>query len=257
MRREAWLVRSSVASASRLQPRLRLYCFPYSGGNAVAFIPWQRELAADIELCAVQLPGRGARFAEPALTCFDELICTLAQVVQARQAQSPLPFVFYGHSLGSLMAFELAHYLRDQSLPLPQQLLLSGCNPPPLPGKARRLHELSDAELIERLRSYNGTPAEILDNPEMMALLLPTIRADFALGADYQDNYRPAAPLPIPFKLLAGRNDPHVNAAQLRGWQQHTSSDYQEHWFEGGHFFINESRRQVLDCLAGALLEKA
>lgn len=260
MRSEEWLIcpaATAARTASRLQPRLRLYCFPYSGGNAVAFIPWQRELAPDIELCAVQLPGRGARFGEPPCTSFKALIRTLGEVLQAQQARAPLPFAFYGHSLGALIAFELARHCRRHELPLPEHLFVSGCNAPPLREKSKRLHELPDDQLIEKLRDYNGTPREILDNREFMQLLLPAVRADFALGADY--HYEDEPPLPIPLSALSGRQDSHVRDADdgLGGWRRQTAAAYREHWFEGGHFFINESRRQVLDCLAGVLLEAA
>ncbi|MBV2235475.1 MAG: alpha/beta fold hydrolase [Sterolibacterium sp.] len=253
---EAWLIRSSAVSGTHPPPRLRLYCFPYSGGNAVAFVPWQRELAPAIELCAVQLPGRGARYAEPVYTAFNDLIAALTAVVQQCQAQSPLPFAFYGHSLGALMAFELACHHHAHGLPLPGQLLLSGCNPPPLPTPMPCLHQLPDDELIQRLRSYEGTPEEILGNRELMALLLPTIRADFALGADYQRRYDVRRPtLPMPLSVLAGRSDPHVTVERLREWQRTTHGRYQEHWFDGGHFFIQKARQQVLACLKKTLLD--
>lgn len=232
--------------------RLRLYCFPYSGGNAAAFVPWQREIDPAIELCAVQLPGRGARFREPPCTSFGALMEALGDVLEAQQVE---PFAFYGHSLGALIAFELARHCRRRELPLPAHLIVSGCNAPPLREKSRRLHELPDDQLIERLRDYNGTPREILDNRELMHLLLPTVRADFALGADY--HYEDEPPLDIPLTALSGRQDAHVRDDGLRGWQRQTCAAYREHWFEGGHFFINEVRPQVLDCLAGVLLDAA
>lgn len=241
-----WLVSAPGAQA---QARLRLYCFPYSGGNAVSFIPWQRDIDARIEICAVQLPARGARFREPPCTSFRGLIETLAEVVGQQQVEL---FAFYGHSLGALLAFELTRHLRDHALPLPQHLIVSGCNAPPLREKSKRLHELPDEELIVRLRDYNGTPAEILENRELMGLLLPAIRADFALGADY--HYQSAAPLPIPLSALSGRCDSHVTVADIQRWQGETAAAYQEHWFDGDHFFINTERRAVLDCITGLLL---
>ncbi len=162
------------------------------------------------------------------------------------------PFAFYGHSLGSLIAFELARHCRRHKLPMPVHLIVSGCNAPPLRGKSKRLHELPDDQLIEKLRDYNGTPREILDNRDLMRLLLPAVRADFALGADY--HYEAEAPLPIPLTALSGKNDKHVEAGDLRAWQKETSVAYREHWFDGDHFFINEARQLVLDCLATELL---
>lgn len=231
--------------------QLRLYCFPYSGGNAVSFVPWQREIHPAIEVCAVQLPGRGARMREAPLSSFTCLIEQLAQVIDE---QGVAPFAFFGHSLGSLMAFELTRYLRRHGRPLPQKLIVSGCNAPPLRKPAtRRLHELPDDELIERLRDYNGTPHEVLEHRELMRLLLPTIRADFALGADY--HYADEAPLPVPLSVCCGRSDPHVGVDELQAWQKQTSAAFRLHWFEGDHFYINAERRALLDCLTAELLE--
>ncbi len=247
MQSTPWLIRPPGGPR-----RLRLYCFPYSGGNAAAFVPWQREIDPAIEVCAVQLPGRGARFREPPYTSFQALIQALGEMLRTQNEAGAGPFAFYGHSLGSLIAFELARHCRRHKLPMPVHLIVSGCNAPPLRGKSKRLHELPDDQLIEKLRDYNGTPREILDNRDLMRLLLPAVRADFALGADY--HYEAEAPLPIPLTALSGKNDKHVEAGDLRAWQKETSVAYREHWFDGDHFFINEARQLVLDCLATELL---
>lgn len=245
-----WLI-CPADSQVKVTRQLRLYCFPYSGGNATAFVPWQREIDPAIELCVVQLPGRGSRFGEPPCTSFSALIEHLGDTLRARQAQSPLPFAFFGHSLGSLMAFELARYCRRQAWAMPEHLIVSGCKAPPLPVKSRLLHELPDHELIEKLRDYNGTPREILDNAEFMRLLLPVIRADFALGADY--HYETAAPLAIPLTTFAGQQDRHASPHDMQEWQRHGCAAYQSHIFRGDHFFINEEKRSVLDRLSTVL----
>lgn len=249
MKPTPWLIRPSGGPR-----RLRLYCFPYSGGNAAAFVPWQREIDPAIELCAVQLPGRGARFRETPYTSFKTLIQALGEMLRTQHTQGTQhaePFAFYGHSLGSLIAFELVRHCRQHGLPMPAHLIVSGCNAPPLREKSKRLHELPDEQLIEKLRDYNGTPREILDNRDLMRLLLPVVRADFALGADY--HYETEAPLPIPLTVLSGRDDKHVEVEGLRAWEKETAADFREHWFDGDHFFINEARQQVLECLTTEL----
>lgn len=245
-----WLI-CPADSQVKVTRQLRLYCFPYSGGNATVFVPWQREIDPTIELCAVQLPGRGSRFRESPCTSFRTLIHTLGDVLCARQRQHPLPFAFFGHSLGALVAFELARYCRDQGWDMPEHLIVSGCRAPPLREKSRRLHELPDAQLIEKLRDYNGTPSEILDNQEFMRLLLPVVRADFALGADY--HYETAAPLAIPVTTFAGQQDHHASPHDMQEWQRHACAAYQSHIFRGDHFFINEEKRSVLDRLSTIL----
>ena len=244
-----WLIRQ--ADPAR---RLRLFCFPYSGGNAVSFASWQRELDPAIEVCAVQLPGRGARFREKPCTSFAALVEALADVIrQQDEDEDRLPFVFFGHSLGSLVAFELARHCRRHGLPMPAHLFASGCNSPPFKSKnrARRLHELPDDELIDALRDFNGTPQEILENRELMGLVLPAIRGDFALGADY--HYQPEAPLDIPITVLTGREDKHVQADGLEGWKHETTRECRLHCFDGDHFFIGAERDAVLECLSAEM----
>lgn len=240
-----WLIRQ--ASAAR---RLRLFCFPYSGGNAVSFSPWQRELDPAIEVCAVQLPGRGARFREKPYTSFPALIEALAELIKH---QDRLPFVFFGHSLGALVMFELARHCRQHGLPMPEHMFASGCNSPSFRSKtrSRRLHELEDDALIDALKDFNGTPQEVLENRELMNLVLPVIRADFALGADY--HYQPGSPLDIPITVLTGKLDKHVQQEGLEGWQKETTQDFRIHCFEGDHFFINSERSAVLDGLSAEL----
>lgn len=244
MLRSPWLV---CQPASR--PRLRLYCFPYAGGSAASFAGWQRQLDPAIEVCAVQLPGRGVRFLETPERAFAPLV---AGLVTAICAQGALPFSFFGHSMGALLAFEVARALQQQGAAMPQCLMVSGCAAPQYRGAARRWHLLSDADLVAALKDYNGTPPEVLANAELMALLLPMIRADFAAVDGYR--YRAAAPLALPLTVLAGRIDERVSERQVEGWQEETTDRCQVHWFEGDHFFINSERDAVLACVQDALL---
>lgn len=244
-----WLVCLADAAEKR---RVRLYCFPYSGGNAAAFVPWQREIDPAIELCAVQLPGRGARFRESPCTSFKALIHALGDALLERQRQAPLPYAFFGHSLGALIAFELARHTHRQGLAMPAHLIVSACNAPPLKEKPVKLHELPDEQLIEKLREYNGTPHEVLAHGELMRLLLPVVRADFALGADYL--YEEEVPLSVPLTSFSGQADPHAPPVAMREWQRHSVGDYRAHVFRGDHFFINAERPQVFAALAATLL---
>lgn len=246
MQPTSWLIRQGSP-----ERRLRLFCFPYSGGNAVSFAPWQRELDPAIEVCAVQFPGRGARFRDKPYVSFAALIEALGELI--REQADGLPFAFFGHSLGALVAFELTRFCRDRNLTMPVHLFASGCNAPPFRSKTRerRLHELEDDELIEALKDFNGTPQEILDNRELMGLVLPAIRADFALGGDYK--YRSAPPLDIPLSVLTGLQDKHVQPEGLAGWKDETTREFRLHEFAGDHFFIHAQRGAVLECLGAEL----
>lgn len=242
----SWILRQSGGKR-----RQHLYCFSYAGGNAASFIPWQAGLGSDIEVCAVQLPGRGARLDEPLQQSFSSLIMTLAHVIGR---QSTLPYAFFGHSLGGLVAFELARYCQHHSLAMPNHLFVSGCDAPQHRSSFKRLHELGDDALLDALKDYNGTSLEALGNRELMALVLPAIRGDFALMSDYQ--YRPSPPMTLPITVLAGRGDKHVDSTTIWAWQKETVDACRINWFDGDHFFINSNRAAVLECLKSELVKR-
>lgn len=243
MQWQPWLVRSPGTNA-----RLRLFCFAYAGGSAFVYTPWRAALNPAIDLCAVQLPGRGARIAEAPIASMPELLKALAPAIAQHH---DLPFAFFGHSVGALIAFELARYLRLHGVAGPQRLFLSGCQAPQFRSASRGLNRLSDDAFIEALRDYNGTPAEVLENRELMELMLPTIRADFALAEDYA--YRAGPQLPMPISIYAGTAEDNRAPHQIEGWRRETAAACDVTWFEGGHFFINTQRAAVVAQLNAEL----
>lgn len=245
MKTSPWLIGAPLATR-----KLRLYCFSYAGGSAHAYSAWQAALGPEIEVCAVQLPGRGARMAEAAHTSMQELVVSLAEVMTK---QDRTPFAFFGHSMGALVALELARFCARHSLAMPQRLIASGASAPQHRKPSRNLHTLPDNELIDALRDYDGSPPEVLEHRELMELLLPMIRADFELVEKYV--YRPGRPLDLPLTVLVGDADGHVTQESAPQWQKETSGPCQLHYFRGGHFFINSERAAVLSCLKLALLE--
>lgn len=242
-----WILRHPLRA-----PRLRLYCFSYAGGNGAAYLPWQAGLGGDIEVCAIQLPGRGARMGEVPYSSMESLVRALVQVTGAPDG---VPFAFFGHSLGAMVAFELARRLQSLHAPLPSHLIVSGCAAPRHRKPPRQLHLLPADELIETLREYNGTPHEILAHRELMDLLLPTIRADFALVETYR--YTPGPLLTLPLTVLAGRSDDAAGPALGAQWQQETQGPCRIAWFDGDHFFINGARAEVLAAIRSALAPEA
>jgi surfactin synthase thioesterase subunit len=233
----AWIVRRRPAPAARL----RLYCFAYAGGSAASFAEWHSALPAEIDVCALQLPGRGARYGEPAMTSMPELVDALGRALAPMDS---VPCVFFGHSLGALVAFELARHWASRGVGELRGLIVSGARAPSMRGDStRKLHLLNDAGLIAALGEYKGTPPELLAHAELMALVLPTIRADFALSEGYV--YR-ESPLAIPVAAFSGRDDEFITGEQVDGWRFETRGTCDIHWFEGDHFFINPLREAVL-----------
>ncbi|NET84374.1 MAG: thioesterase [Moorea sp. SIO1F2] len=217
--------------------RLRLFCFPYAGGAASSFRTWPDPLAPHIEVCPVELPGRGKRMREPLVTSLLPLIETL---VPALLPYLDIPFAFFGHSLGTLISFELARQLRRQEAPSPRHLFISGRRAPQVPARKPPLHNLPKSELIEALRKYNGTPEAVLANQELMELFLPILRADFGINETY--TYTSESPLNCPISVFGGLQDTDANSDELAAWRDQTSSTFTVHMFPGGHFFINNNK---------------
>lgn len=229
--------------------RLQLFCFPFAGGSAGSFMPWLAALAPDIQVCAIQLPGRGARFGEAPLSDLDTLIAQLGQVIADH---GDLPYAFFGHSLGGLLAYELSHRCVQLGLERPRHLFVSASIAPRhRTAEGPRYDLMTDAQLLAKLRDYEGTPPDVLANAELMELLLPAIRADFTLLQHYRYRARPR--LDVPLTVLAGRDDAHVVPALLDDWQQETTGAFRLHWFDGGHFFLAPQQDKVLDLVLGKL----
>lgn len=239
LRTNAWFISGSAPAA-----RLRLYCFPYAGGNAAVYQHWQATLAPHIEVCAIQLPGRAGRFRDPPYYFLAHLIKVLAAEISRNPS---LPFAFFGHSVGALVAFELARHLQRAGLPNARWLFASGRSAPRQTRPSEGLHRLSDAALLDVLKDYDGTPPEVLAHRELMQLVLPTLRADFSLSETY--TYQAAPPLDIPISVFAGRQDEHGTDERAYDWQAETLAACRISWFDGGHFFINTQTGAVLRSL--------
>ncbi|HET6211036.1 MAG TPA: GSCFA domain-containing protein [Jatrophihabitans sp.] len=230
----------------------RLFYFPYAGGNAAAVLPWQDELGSAVELQVAALPGRGTRLFETPLHDLAELVDQLAAGVADRTDR---PYAFFGYSVGALVAFEVARELRRRGLPGPMCLWVAGAEGPQTRSLKQRLHDMQEAELIAALRDYGGTPTEVLDDPELTELLLPGIRADFALSERYA--YRPEPPLDLPIEVLRGSHDPYVQAELAAGWARESTRPVRERCFAGDHFFVEPHREEIIDLVRATMTELA
>ena len=229
-------------------PRLRLFCFPFAGGTAQVFREWPKNLPPDIEVCAVQLPGRGARLREKSFRRMEPMVEALTEALQDRMDR---PFAFFGHSLGALIAFTLTQKLRLENLPGPQLLFLSGRRAPQLPSK-ESLRLLSDSQFIAALNArYGGIPEAVLREPELLALFLPVLRADFEVLETWA--HTPGEPLEIPIAAFGGLSDQVATRADIEQWKEHTTSSFSCHLFTGGHFFFQSAQTELFNLLARAL----
>ena len=233
-----------------LQPRqnasisFRLFCFPHSGAGVSNFSPWAKYLPHYVDLCCIQLPGRERRIKEPLIDHLTPIIDYLIPELLPYLVQ---PFAFLGHSLGALISFELARQLYRHENLQPLHLFVSGREAPQIPPSLPLLHQLSDLELVEEIRRFNGTPETILQEPELIKLFLAILRADLAVNEKYE--YLPAFPLNIPITAFGGKFDHKVSLESLSAWQSQTCSSFNLHMFSGGHFFFKDQPSQFFQTL--------
>jgi medium-chain acyl-[acyl-carrier-protein] hydrolase len=224
--------------------RVRLFCFPYAGGSAAWFRSWRDELRPAIDLCPVQIPGRGNRFAEPPLRRCPALCEMLAAELRP---WLDVPFAFFGHSMGALVAFELARHLRRHARVGPMHLFLSGAPGPrrPLPS---RLHCLPEPALIAELSRLNGTPPEILAQRQFMSIVIPFIRADLELYETHV--YSSEDLLDCPISAFAGVDDALARREDVAAWRHETRGAFTLRMFEGDHFFLHRARAPLLRAIS-------
>lgn len=232
------------------QSSIRLFCFPYAGGSATIFRLWPEEISEKISVCAIELPGRGSRFSDPPVTQLTEVVSAVSNALKPLLDR---PYILFGHSLGALLAYEVARSLQQAGHAEPAHLVISGRNAPHVPVSVPPIHDLPEAEFIAAIRRYNGTPEAVLANPELLDLFLPVLRADFTILDTYQ--YRKMPQLNCPIRVYGGTADTHTKPEGLADWQQQTRGLFSQKQFSGDHFFLQSQQASLLSDL-NTLAEK-
>ena len=228
--------------------RIRLFCLPHAGGGASAFRLWAAGLPPYVQLCPILLPGRETRRSEAAFTD----LATLSDALAAQLGPwLDLPYAVFGHSMGSLLAFEWVRRIQRDKLPMPKWLFLSGRRAPDSPVDAQFLHPLPDHEFVQELtRIYQGIPLEILRDPELMEVFLPVLRADISVVESYR--FQSSEPLECPLTVFAGSQDSSVTWNELLAWKRQTSRRFAMQLVPGGHFYPPEP---LLESISAALAD--
>ena len=229
--------------------RLRLLCFPYAGGGVAVFRAWPEHLPADIEVWAIQLPARDGRMREPVP---EEVQALARAAAEGLAPRLEAPFACFGHSMGALLAFEFAREMRRRGKAGLTHLLVSARRAPQLARNETPLHTLPEQAFIEMLRRrYNGIPAAILAEPELLQLFLPMLRGDFKLIETYQ--YQDEAPLDCPITAFGGTQDDLALPDDLGAWQAQTHGAFDLQLFAGGHFYLQAQLPQLAAAITTAL----
>ena len=220
----------------------QLVCFPHAGGSAASYLALSARLSAVAQVLAVQYPGRQDRWHEPAVDDLDTLVeHVVASLVPARNGG---PLVLFGHSMGALVAYEVARRLGAA------RLYASAC-PAPSRGVEAAKGIRTDADLLADLSGLRGTDSELLTDPEMLELILPALRADYRAVRTYA--WRPGPEPGCPVRVLTGSRDTRTPREAVRDWKRHTSGECRFHEYEGGHFYLTEHTPRVADLVAADL----
>lgn len=228
---------------------VRLFYFPYAGGSAAACAHWQRQLPAWLQLCLVELPGRSWRFAEPFPRSLPDLAASLAAELRPYAA---VTCAVYGHSMGALLAYEVAKRLEAFPEVRLRKLLISGSAAPSRRKRADPpVSHYSDVDLVQLLVDMKGTAPQVLADADLMSLLLPRLRADYALCENYADDG--SVRLRVPVASLCGDQDIDAAEEDMLFWREVTRGSFTSHIFPGGHFFVLEHEEQLMATLAAEL----
>ena len=224
--------------------RIRLFCFHHSGGAASMYYPWIKGLSSNIELIAIQLPGREGRFTEPLTDNLTEILGILTEGFNSYQDK---PFFIFGHSLGGLLAYQFTKSLYQRYSFLPKKLIVSATKAPHLPFRMKHMSKLDGEALIEELKVYSGIDENILNDNELLQIFLPIIKSDFSISETYR--HKNSCPLSCDILALSGKDDKTVSEREAQAWSEYTSGKFKHLSFSGGHFFIKEHHEEILKLI--------
>ena len=230
--------------------KLRLFCFPYSGGGASSFYSWVNELPSDVEIIGIQMPGLESRLKEPPIKSVKLVVKTLENVIYPKLNK---PFAFFGHSFGAFISFELTRKLSKHYGLKPFHLFVSGIRAPQIPDSKPSIRHLEKSAFLKELnRRYGGITEEISKDPDLVQELLPGLRASIELYESYK--YVNGDPLDCPITAFGGLQDDTASQEDLEAWRQQTKCAFTLHMIPGDHFFIHFERKQFLRLLSNEII---
>jgi medium-chain acyl-[acyl-carrier-protein] hydrolase len=223
----------------------RLFCIPYAGGTSAIFKEWKKKIDKHVEIYPIELAGRGKRIYDPFYQTMEEAAEDIFNQVKPELNQ--YPYAIYGHSLGSMIAYQLAQKIRDEQQTEPIHLFLSGRGAPNYKDEEEDYHTLSDEEFKERIMNLGGTPKEFFEQPELLEVLLPMLKNDFRIAETFpiQEEVKP---FDYGITVCVGK-DEKLTADQVFGWKDHTKQVCTVHYFEGDHFFIHDEIDRIIKII--------
>jgi surfactin synthase thioesterase subunit len=234
-----------------MKKKFKLFCLPYAGGSSAVFNKWRQYLDKRIEMHAVELAGRGRRIYDPLYDSIEEAVDDVYNIVKGLLDETP--YAIFGHSMGGIIAYELAQKISTLKQPPPDHIFFSGRGAPHVPRNNNKMfHKMPEKEFKKEIIDLGGTPKEFFDHPELIDVLLPTLRSDFKIAETYEKS-KDIKPLNCDITVFIGKEE-DVKAEQMHGWKEHTNKICTIHYFEGEHFFINEKMEKIVKIINNQLL---
>jgi surfactin synthase thioesterase subunit len=229
---------------------MKLFCFPHAGASASAFSKWEKELDPRIELRPIELAGRGRRIHEPLYGSLSAVIDDI--LAQTQYELRTASYCLLGHSMGSLIAWELAQRIMNNGWPGPRHIFFSGRGAPHIVRDDEKLyHRMNEIEFKKNVIELGGTPREFFDHPELLELFVPLLRNDFRI-AETPPCDEAVRPLECNITVLMGKSDSH-SVEECDGWKVHTNKLCTIHHFVGGHFFLYEAGNNIPELINNTL----
>lgn len=229
---------------------MKIFCLPYAGGSAVTYHKWKKYINPLIKVEPIELKGRGRRFFEVGYDTLEEAVEDIFGIVRNKIEDEQ--YAIYGHSMGSILAYELYHKIDSQNVIKPKHIFFSGHGAPNSEKKEKGIHLLPDEEFIKKIISLGGTPEEVINNRELRNLVIPIIRSDFRILDNYK--YKDGRDkIHCDISVFNGKQD-DISMEAILKWKEHGDGNFNVYNFDGNHFFINNNVKDITKLINETLM---
>lgn len=230
---------------------MKLFCLPYAGGSEVIYYKWKKYLNSSIHLEAIELKGRGKRFNDKPYGNLEEAVEDIYENIKDKLLQDE--YAIYGHSMGSVLAYELYYKIYNEKVNLPKHIFFSGHKEPSMPRRKKKLYLLQDEQFIKEIIELGGTPQDVVDNKELLQLFIPILRSDFKILENYIYKEKKEK-IQCDISILNGKED-DITLDELLSWKIHGDKGFKIYNFEGDHFFINNNVENITKIINATLVK--
>ncbi len=231
--------------------KIKLFCLPFAGGAASIYDKWESKLSKKIELCPINLAGRGNRFTDKPYADLEEAVDDIYDIIKNNITEDS-EYAIFGHSMGALLAYELIQKIQSHGKNGPVHVFFSGRKPVHIPKTEKFYRDMDDLEFQEAVLLLGITPPEIFKNLELKEIFIPLLRSDFTIAETFVD--RPEiVPLKCNISALIGKHE-NITSEEAEQWEFHTTENCSVYYIEGGHFFLLNQLQTVINIINDNLL---